>query len=130
MASGFGARGSEGRCAPLWREFARVRGRRDARRGERTRRARTNRIESIDRGETTDGASRRWAQCVNDADDRSACFKFREDYVECLHHRKEYTRENAVAAERRRRNDEKLEGLVHEMRTMSWVKDPKYAPKE
>ena len=25
MASGFGARGSEGRCAPLWREFTKVR---------------------------------------------------------------------------------------------------------
>ena len=30
MASGFGARGSEGRCAPIWREFAEVRARRDA----------------------------------------------------------------------------------------------------
>ena len=28
MASGFGARGSEGRCAPAWREFSKVRRRR------------------------------------------------------------------------------------------------------
>ncbi|ABO98876.1 predicted protein [Ostreococcus lucimarinus CCE9901] len=95
MASGFGARGSEGRCAPVWREFT---------------------------------------KCVNEADDRSACFKFREDYVECLHHKKEYRRENEIENERQRRNEEhanaKKEALLKEMRTFSWVTDEKYAPKK
>ena len=65
------------------------------------------------------------AQCVNEADDRSACFKFREDYVECLHHKKEYRRENEIENERQRRNEEhanaKKEALLKEMRTFSWV---------
>ena len=74
------------------------------------------------------------AQCVSEADDRSACFKFREDYVECLHHKKEFTAENEVETERTRRNEEeaakKRERLLKEMWSFSWVKDPKYAPKE
>lgn len=68
------------------------------------------------------------SQCANESEDRSACFKFREDYVECLHHRKEYARENEVAAEIRRRSEATLEEMRTEMRTMSWVNDPKYAP--
>ena len=64
---------------------------------------------------------------MNEADDRSACFKFREDYVECLHHKKEYRRENEIENERQRR---KKEALLKEMRTFSWVTDEKYAPKK
>lgn len=72
-------------------------------------------------------------QCVTEAEDRSACFKLREDYVECLHHRKEYKRENAIEAERQRKNEEHrvkvTEELLQEMWSFSWVKDEKYAPK-
>ena len=94
------------------------------------RRARTRERESNDERLTNDDD----AQCVNEADDRSACFKFREDYVECLHHKKEYRRENEIENERQRRNEEhanaKKEALLKEMRTFSWVTDEKYAPKK
>jgi len=60
------------------------------------------------------------------------CFKLREDYMECLHHKKEFARENAIAAERKRQNEERhakeKEGLLKELRSFSWVKDEKYAP--
>ena len=63
---------------------------------------------------------------MNETGERStACFKFREDYVECLHHKKEYTRENEIERERVRRNEEHAEAikeeLTREMRSMSWV---------
>ncbi len=71
---------------------------------------------------------------MTEAEDRASCFKLREDYVECLHHRKEYKRENAIEAERQRKNEERrvkvTEELLQEMRSFSWVKDEKYAPKE
>lgn len=73
--------------------------------------------------------ARACAQCANESEDRSECFKFREDYVECLHHRKEYARENEVAEEIRRRSAATMEEMRAEMRSMSWVNDPKYAPK-
>ena len=71
---------------------------------------------------------------MNQTGERStACFKFREDYVECLHHKKEYTRENEIERERVRRNEEHAEAikeeLTREMRSMSWVTDEKYAPR-
>lgn len=51
-----------------------------------------------------------------------------------MHHKKEFTVENEVEAERTRRNDEeatkKRERLLKEMWSFSWVTDPKYAPKE
>ena len=65
---------------------------------------------------------------MNETGERStACFKFREYYVECLHHKKEYTRENEIERERVRRNEEHAEAikeeLTREMRSMSWVTD-------
>jgi hypothetical protein len=50
MASGFGVKGTRGRCHPFWMDFS---------------------------------------KCMSDADTPSACAALREDYLECLHHRKE-----------------------------------------
>ena len=70
---------------------------------------------------------------MNETGERStACFKFREDYVAGLHHKKEYE-ENEIERERVRRNEEHAEAikeeLTREMRSMSWVTDEKYAPR-
>jgi NADH dehydrogenase (ubiquinone) Fe-S protein 5 len=50
MASGFGVKGTRGRCHAFWQDFS---------------------------------------ACMSTADTPSACFALREDYLECLHHRKE-----------------------------------------
>ena len=71
---------------------------------------------------------------MNETGERStACFKFREDYVECLHHKKEYTRENEIERERVRRNEEHAEAikeeLTREMTSISCVTHQNYAPR-
>lgn len=58
MASGFGARGGQGRCFPIWVDFE---------------------------------------KCLAEADEPVQCKDFRDDYLECLHHKKEITRYNLIA---------------------------------
>lgn len=38
-------------------------------------------------------------QCMSETDDPHKCRELRDDYLECLHHRKEFTRINAVSRE-------------------------------
>ena len=59
MASGFGSRGSVGRCYSFWTDFSR---------------------------------------CLASAETPSDCKLQREDYFECLHHKKEFTALNAQAS--------------------------------
>ncbi|KAI8111424.1 hypothetical protein M9435_003925 [Picochlorum sp. BPE23] len=37
-----------------------------------------------------------FSACMSEADDPKQCKDFRDDYLECLHHRKEFARLNAV----------------------------------
>ena len=39
-------------------------------------------------------------ECMSTSPDSSACKDLREDYMECLHHKKEITRFNALQEER------------------------------
>jgi NADH dehydrogenase (ubiquinone) Fe-S protein 5 len=45
-----------------------------------------------------------FTRCLADADSPNECKDNRDDYIECLHHRKEMGRMRAVADEVRRRN--------------------------
>mmetsp|Transcript_11869 Transcript_11869/g.15531 ORF Transcript_11869/g.15531 Transcript_11869/m.15531 type:complete len:80 (-) Transcript_11869:178-417(-) len=60
MASGWGVKGSVGRCYPFWTAFT---------------------------------------ECLEKAETRTACLDFRDDYLECLHHKKEGARMVAIEAE-------------------------------
>eukprot|EP00884_Botryococcus_braunii_P022576 jgi/Botrbrau1/9001/Bobra.0148s0104.1 len=60
MASGFGNKGSTGRCYYFWLDFR---------------------------------------ECMSTTDDPKKCAWKREDYLECLHHRKEFTRRNMIYRE-------------------------------
>lgn len=40
-----------------------------------------------------------FTECMKDADTPADCFDNREDYIECLHHRKEISRMRRVAEE-------------------------------
>jgi NADH dehydrogenase (ubiquinone) Fe-S protein 5 len=51
MSSGFGVKGTVGRCYPFWNKFE---------------------------------------SCMVESEDKTSCRDFRDDYVECLHHAKEY----------------------------------------
>eukprot|EP00699_Malawimonas_sp_californiana_P000790 EC714323.1.p1 GENE.EC714323.1~~EC714323.1.p1 ORF type:complete len:58 (+),score=1.18 EC714323.1:3-176(+) len=44
-------------------------------------------------------------ECLENADHPSVCVPQVEDYMECLHHRKEYARLAAIGAERKRQED-------------------------
>lgn len=44
-----------------------------------------------------------FSKCMADASTPSECVDMKEDYMECLHHRKYYTRMNAIEMERQRR---------------------------
>lgn len=45
-------------------------------------------------------------QCLSEHDDRAKCKAFAEDYIECLHHRKEYAKQVAVAMEAQKQKKE------------------------
>lgn len=47
--------------------------------------------------------------CMKDAELPQVCKDIREDYVECLHHRKEFTRMRIVAEEAARKEKEKAQ---------------------
>ena len=85
------------------------------------------RLESVGLTESTRAMR---TQCATEAEDRSVCFKFREDYIECLHHKKEATAENEVARVRAERYAKAKEEMLKELWSFSWVTDPKYAPKK
>jgi len=42
-------------------------------------------------------------ECLSTERDQSKCTDLREDYMECLHHKKEITRLNALVAEREKK---------------------------
>lgn len=52
---------------------------------------------------------------MSTADDPSECASLREDYFECLHHKKEITRQNAVEERRAELINDKAEKLKAEM---------------
>mmetsp|Transcript_41327 Transcript_41327/g.101828 ORF Transcript_41327/g.101828 Transcript_41327/m.101828 type:complete len:182 (-) Transcript_41327:46-591(-) len=76
MASGFGAKGQEGRCYPLWTNFS---------------------------------------ACMSTADDPMECRNLREDYFECLHHKKEYTRISTINKEANKQMNEAYDAERAEM---------------
>lgn len=43
-----------------------------------------------------------FSACMADADHPKQCKDFRDDYLECLHHRKEFARLNAVFREEKK----------------------------
>ena len=43
--------------------------------------------------------------CMSTADSPKECYALREDYSECLHHKKEYTRMNRILLEKNERGD-------------------------
>eukprot|EP00170_Pyropia_yezoensis_P004489 contig_18351_g4502 len=49
-----------------------------------------------------------YSQCVDGATVPTACLAARDDYVECLHHHKEFKRMKAVAAEMAAKGIEKV----------------------
>jgi hypothetical protein len=49
-------------------------------------------------------------QCMAEADDPRNCFEKREDYLECLHHRKEVRAPRLQCVQRRPQRDEPLTG--------------------
>ena len=57
MSSGFGLKGTQGRCYPFWSSFY---------------------------------------TCIQETDDKALCRDMKDDYVECLHHGKEFKRVREV----------------------------------
>ena len=57
-------------------------------------------------------------QCMSTAEDPSECKDVREDYLECLHHKKEFQRANAIQAEADRQRGEEA--------TKIWAKIEKH----
>ena len=43
-------------------------------------------------------------ECVDKANTLSSCKNFQDDYLECLHHKKEYERYNRLIAEKNRQD--------------------------
>ncbi len=74
MASGFGARGGQGRCFPIWVDFQ---------------------------------------KCIAETDEPNLCKDFRDDYTECLHHKKEFTRANMIARQQEKLEKEHGKGNTH-----------------
>lgn len=54
------------------------------------------------------------------ADDPSECNDLREDYFECLHHRKEITRENTINEQRYKNMMEKSDKLKEDIWKHVW----------
>lgn len=48
-----------------------------------------------------------FTKCLETAQVPIDCLDFREDYIECLHHRKEHARQRKIADEVRRQQQEK-----------------------
>ena len=42
-----------------------------------------------------------FSQCMAESTSLGACTKAKEDYFECLHHKKEFSRLNAIATEKK-----------------------------
>ena len=59
-------------------------------------------------------------KCMSTADEPTECFKLREDYFECLHHRKEIKRINAVNAQRSKMINEKADELREQIWKQVW----------
>ena len=57
-------------------------------------------------------------QCMSTAEDPSECKDVREDYLECLHHKKEFQRANSIQAEADRQRGEEA--------TKIWAKIEKH----
>lgn len=56
-----------------------------------------------------------FSKCMSQCEEPSECEKMKEDYFECLHHRKEYARMNAINKEKERQMRAKPgeEGSAH-----------------
>mmetsp|Transcript_4864 Transcript_4864/g.8940 ORF Transcript_4864/g.8940 Transcript_4864/m.8940 type:complete len:88 (-) Transcript_4864:173-436(-) len=48
-----------------------------------------------------------FAKCMVNVEDRTDCWEFREDYLECLHHRKEIARNTEIYMEKKKQEAEK-----------------------
>ena len=59
-------------------------------------------------------------QCMSTARDPSECKDFREDYLECLHHKKEFQRTNAVQAEADRQRGEEAGKILEKVEKHIW----------
>ncbi|KAL4440062.1 hypothetical protein ABPG75_003063 [Micractinium tetrahymenae] len=46
-----------------------------------------------------------FSECMSKAEDPKSCKDFRDDYLECLHHRKEFTKLNQFFREEKRQRD-------------------------
>lgn len=55
------------------------------------------------------------SQCMSTADSPTECANLREDYFECLHHRKEIRRSNTVMEQRSKTINEKAEVLKEQI---------------
>jgi NADH dehydrogenase (ubiquinone) Fe-S protein 5 len=64
-------------------------------------------------------------KCMSTASDPSDCKDVREDYLECLHHKKEFQRANAIQAEADRQRGEEagkiLEKIEKHVYDQSWA---------
>jgi len=64
-------------------------------------------------------------KCMSTASDPSDCKDVREDYLECLHHKKEFQRTNAIQAEADRQRGEEagkiLEKIEKHIYDQSWA---------
>jgi NADH dehydrogenase (ubiquinone) Fe-S protein 5 len=68
---------------------------------------------------------------MSTADDPSECNDLREDYFECLHHRKEITRENTINEQRYKNMMEKSDKLKEDIWKHVWDTSwTKVEPKE
>lgn len=52
-----------------------------------------------------------FSECMREADDPKGCRALRDDYLECLHHRKEFSRLNAIYRERQKQLAEGVDVL-------------------
>lgn len=50
-----------------------------------------------------------FSECITKADDPLSCKALRDDYLECLHHRKEFTRLNTIYREYQKQLKEGVE---------------------
>ena len=57
---------------------------------------------------------------MSTARDPSECKDFREDYLECLHHKKEFQRTNAVLAEADRQRGEEAGKILEKVEKHIW----------
>ncbi|GBG91400.1 hypothetical protein CBR_g52287 [Chara braunii] len=51
-----------------------------------------------------------FSECMSQCEEPAQCLKLREDYFECLHHHKEFSRINAINKEKLRQLKEAKEG--------------------